>query len=117
MKNIGVDSDGDISELIPLWMEAGINSTYPLEVAAGMNVEKVRKEYPDLVIWGGIDKVVIAKGRPFINEDLLKVRRVLDKGGYIPFADHTVIPDTSFENYKYFRDQLNRIISSDFQET
>jgi uroporphyrinogen decarboxylase len=39
---IFVDSDGDVSHLIPLWLEAGINGIYPMEVAAGMDVVQLR---------------------------------------------------------------------------
>ena len=35
---IGVDSDGNVEELIPLWLEVSINLVYPMEVQAGMDV-------------------------------------------------------------------------------
>ena len=34
-----VDSDGFIGELIPIWMEAGVNACDPIEVAAGNDIE------------------------------------------------------------------------------
>ena len=42
---ISVDSDGDISSLIPVWLDAGLNGVYPLEVAAGMDVAALRACY------------------------------------------------------------------------
>lgn len=54
---IAVDSDGNIEELIPLFIEAGVNVVHPLEVAAGMDAATLRKEYgKDLALWGNIDK-------------------------------------------------------------
>ena len=35
---IGVDSDGNVEELIPLWLEVSINLVYPMEVQAGIDV-------------------------------------------------------------------------------
>ena len=32
------DSDGRIDDLIPIWIEAGINGLWPFEVQAGMDV-------------------------------------------------------------------------------
>lgn len=52
-----VDSDGNIEQLIPIWLEAGINGVWPLEVAAGMDPLALRREYgKDLLLVGGIDK-------------------------------------------------------------
>ena len=45
VKIIFLDSDGDIRELIPIWLEAGINGLWPFEVQAGMDVVKIRCEY------------------------------------------------------------------------
>jgi hypothetical protein len=33
-----VDSDGNVEELIPLWLEVSINLVYPMEVQAGIDV-------------------------------------------------------------------------------
>ncbi len=57
VKHIGLDSDGYIDSLVPVWLDAGLNFLYPFEVQAGMDVIEVRKKYGrDLRIWGGVDK-------------------------------------------------------------
>ena len=38
IKHIGLDSDGDISLLIPIWLDAGLDVLWPFEVQAGMDV-------------------------------------------------------------------------------
>lgn len=54
---IFVDSDGNIEELIPLWLKVGVNGFSPLEVAAGMDAISLKEKYgKDIVLAGNIDK-------------------------------------------------------------
>ena len=105
---IFLDSDGDVSKLIPIWLDCGINYMWPLEVAAGNNAVALRKEYgKDLIIGGNIDKRALVKGKEAIREEVMsKVPFLLEKGGYFPSTDHLVPPDVTFENYKYFINTL-----------
>ena len=43
VSNIHVDTDGDCTQLIPLFLEAGVTGLYPMEVSAGMDVVAVRE--------------------------------------------------------------------------
>ena len=100
---IFVDSDGDVSQLIPLWIEAGINGVYPMEVAAGMDVQQLRKEYgQDLLMTGGIDKRVLAESRDAIDKELRLKMPVAEKGGYVPHLDHSIPHDVSYEAFAYY---------------
>lgn len=110
VKNFFVDTDGNCTELIPLFIEGGVTGLLPFEVASGMDIEKVRAQYPDLVIMGGLDKVALAKGKDEIRREIKKAEKVLATGGYIPYTDHAVPPEVSFENYKFFREELTRIL-------
>jgi len=106
-----VDSDGDISELIPLWLEAGINGMYPMEVAAGMDVVKLRREYGrDLVMTGGIDKRVLASDRAAIDAELKRTIPVTEKGGYIAHLDHAIPHNVPYENFLYYWAQKKRML-------
>ena len=40
-----MDSDGFVGELVPLWIEAGINCCEPVEVAAGNDLPALRRHY------------------------------------------------------------------------
>jgi len=98
-----VDSDGNVEQLIPLWLESGINGVYPMEVAAGMNVAKLRSQYGrDLVMTGGIDKRTLAKDRKAIDEELARRLPVAERGGYIPHLDHAIPHDVPYENFAYY---------------
>jgi hypothetical protein len=110
VKVFWVDTDGDCSSLIPIFMSVGVTGMYPFETHCGMDVAKVRQQYPKLQMCGGIPKSEIAKGKGRIDEILMPVERVLQTGGYIPFGDHFIPPDVPWEEYKYYRTQLNQMI-------
>ena len=106
-----LDSDGDITELIPVWLDAGINILYPFEFQAGMDVLAVRREYGrDLRMWGGINKRALATGPAAIDAELERVRPLVEEGGYIPGLDHSMPPDVSFANYQYYMEHLPSIL-------
>ena len=107
---IGLDSDGQIDSLIPVWLDAGLNFLYPFEAQAGMDVIEVRKKYgKDLRIWGGVDKRVLASGPEAIDKELDRLKPLIDEGGYISSTDHSCPPDISFPNYCYYMRRLKEI--------
>ena len=102
---VQVDTDGDCRPAIPLYHEAiGLDVMSPFEVASGGDVVQIARQYPDLVMFGGIDKRVLASGRPGITRHLqhiLPAMRV--RGGFIPTCDHGVPEEVPFEDYRYYR--------------
>jgi hypothetical protein len=112
VKLITVDTDGDPRKLVPLFMEAGVNGLWPVEVASGIDPVMLRKEFgSDLALMGGIDKRLLACGKAEIRSE---VQRILDymlpRGGYIPTVDHMVPPDVSYENFLYYLDIKKRAL-------
>lgn len=99
-----LDSDGYVGELIPIWIEAGINCTLPLEIAAGNDPVELRRRFgKNIAFIGGIDKRKIAKGGRELQEELERiVPFMLKDGGYIPSCDHAVPPDISWENFLHY---------------
>ncbi|MCM8772719.1 MAG: hypothetical protein NC926_03060 [Candidatus Omnitrophica bacterium] len=95
------DSDGYVGEIIPLWIESGINVTSPVEIAAGNDLIEFRKKFgKNMAYIGGIDKRKIAKGGEILKKEMDKIIPFLIKdGGYIPSCDHAVPPDISLENF------------------
>jgi hypothetical protein len=51
-----IDSDGDITTMIPWMLESGIEGVYPLERQAGVDINVIRKEYPGFLMMGGMTK-------------------------------------------------------------
>jgi len=98
---IMVDSDGYIGELIPLWIEAGINACTPIEVAAGNDIVAFRRRFGRKMAYeGGIDKRALAAGGQAMRDEVLRVvPPLLEEGGFIPSCDHGVPPDISWPNF------------------
>ena len=113
IRHIGLDSDGKIDSLIPVWLDAGITLLWPFEVQSGMDVLQVRRQYGNrLGIMGGLDKRVLAKGGPAMRAEVDRVMPLLEQGGYIPELDHSVPPDVSWANFcdyiAYLKHRLGR---------
>lgn len=100
---IWTDCDGDIRPLVPLWLDAGLNCMFPLEIQGGSDPVQLRKEYGKrILLRGGLEKYVLTKSRPEILKELKRVEKVFEEGGYIPHGDHRIPEDVSFDNYRYY---------------
>ena len=101
-----VDTDGLAMPTIPIYQEVGLDVMSPFEVASGCDVVQVGKEYPYLVIKGGIDKRVLAKSKRDIDEMVERILPAMrERGGYIPTCDHGVPEEVSLENYMHYRER------------
>jgi len=101
---VSIDSDGYIAELIPIWIEAGVNGTRPVEVAAHNDIVAYRRQYGrKLVFRQGIDKRCIAASGEALRAEVMRVvPPLLEDGGFIPGCDHGVPPDISWPNFVEF---------------
>ena len=98
---VTIDSDGYIGELLPLFIEAGFDATWPVEVAAGNDIVAFRRTYGRRMAYGGgIDKRALAAGGETMRAELLRVvPPLLEEGGYIPGCDHGVPPDIAWPDF------------------
>jgi uroporphyrinogen decarboxylase len=108
---IYTDCDGDINGLVPLWLEAGMNCMFPIEVQSGSDPVQLRKKYgKQILLRGGLAKHEFAKGRKETLAELKRVEKVVEEGGFIPHGDHRIPDDVSYENYKYYiKEKLNML--------
>ena len=104
------DTDGNVTELVPLFMEGGVNFIYPFEVAAGCDVREYRRKYPELAIMGGIDKRELTKSKKEIDGVMKMVAEMIPFGRFIPAVDHHVHPEISWENFKYYAESLAEVL-------
>lgn len=96
----GIDSDGFIGELIPLWIESGVNHCDPIEVAAHNDINDFRKQFGRSMAYrGGVDKRCIAAGGKALQDELDRLEPLIRDGGYIPGCDHGVPHDVSWPNF------------------
>lgn len=102
---VQIDTDGDCRPIIDLYREGiGMDMLDPFEVASGCNVVQIGRDYPDLIMSGGIDKRILAQDTDTIDRYLEKILPVMRRrGGYIPTCDHGVPPEVSWQNYLHYR--------------
>jgi uroporphyrinogen decarboxylase len=96
-------SCGYVAEYIPLIIEAGYDLLQPLEVKAGMDLLKLKKQYGDrLTFMGGIDVRAMAHPDPKVIEEEIasKIPAAKQGGGYVFHSDHSVPDNVSFEQYE-----------------
>ncbi len=108
---IWVDCDGKIEKLLPLWLEAGINCMFPIEVGTwGGDPVAYRREYGrDLRLMGGFDKRILAGPREGIAREIERLAPLVEEGGYIPFCDHLVPPDVPLANYLFYLETAREV--------
>lgn len=94
-------SDGNVRELIPHLIEAGVRAIQPLESNIDMDVREIKREYgKDLVLFGGIDETTFAKAKKAEKEIKSKFKYLMKGGGYVYQADSPILDDISLEDYK-----------------
>jgi uroporphyrinogen decarboxylase len=108
---IWVDCDGNIEKLVPLWLEAGVNCMFPLEVGTwGADPVQYRRQYGKaLLMMGGFDKHILARSKADIEREVCRLAPLVEEGGYIGFCDHRVPPDVSLDNYLFYLETVRRV--------
>jgi hypothetical protein len=97
-----LDSDGNITLLVPGWLKSGINCMEPLEARCNDPYELREKFGKKVLFLGGVDKFTLMKGRTAIDKELERLTPLLQEGGYIPMVDHWVPPEVSLARFKYY---------------
>ncbi len=101
---VWVDCDGCIDELIPLWLDAGVNTMFPIEVGTWQaDPVAMRRQYGrELRLMGGFDKRILAHSPHAIDAEIARLQPLVDGGGYIGFCDHRVPPDVPLAHYMHY---------------
>ncbi|MEK6793269.1 MAG: uroporphyrinogen decarboxylase family protein [Spirochaetota bacterium] len=97
-----VDTDGDVTSVVPWFIDAGIEGCLPLERMAGVDVAKLRHDHPSWRMIGGFDKTVMHRGEDAIRTEFERLLPVMRSGGYIPTTDHQTPPDVSVEMFRCY---------------
>ena len=97
-----IDSDGDVTTMVPWLIEGGADGIYPLERQAGVDIAEIRRRHPNFIMLGGYDKMVMKRGEAAMRAEFERILPVMRSGGYIPGVDHQTPPEVSLENYKIF---------------
>lgn len=110
-----IDSDGDISTMVPWLIEAGIEGILPLERQAGVDIVELSKKYPDFYWIGGFDKMTMFKGEEAMRAEFERLLPALKTGHYIASVDHQTPPGVTLSDYKkyieLFREYSTRAVT------
>ena len=108
---VSVDCDGLIDELVPIWLENGVNTMFPIEVGTWhASFDKWRNRYGrELRGVGGMDKRVFAQDRAAVDREIERLKPIVEMGGYIPCPDHRIPPDAIWENVQYYCERFRAV--------
>ncbi len=103
-------SCGNIMTLVPDIVATGMDALNPLEVKAGMDALKLKKEYGDkLVLHGGINAVLWDNADAIIAEIDRVVPVLKENGGFIFSSDHSIPNSVSLENFRRIVEEVKRV--------
>lgn len=105
---VSVDCDGCIDSLVPIWLENGVNTMFPIEVGTwNASIAPWREKYgKDLRGVGGMNKTVFSKDRKAVDAEIERLKSLVELGGYIPCPDHRIAPDAEWDNVRYYCDRM-----------
>ncbi|MBQ2780184.1 MAG: hypothetical protein IJF42_01315, partial [Clostridia bacterium] len=109
---ISLDCDGCIDALLPIWLENGVNTMFPIEVGTwNANIAPWREKYGKQVRGvGGMNKTVFARDKAAVDEEVERLKKLVALGGYIPCPDHRIAPDAEFELVQYYCQRMRECL-------
>lgn len=108
---VSLDSDGCIDQLVPIWLENGVNVMFPIEVGTWRaSFTPWREQYGQAIRGvGGLDKRVFQKDRAAVDAEIERLKPIIDLGGYIPCPDHRLPHDNNWDSVRYYCDRMRQI--------
>jgi hypothetical protein len=97
-----VDTDGDVTLLVPWFDQVGVDGVLPLERQAGVDGMKLRERYPRLHLVGHFDKMTMNQGEAAMRAEFERLVPLMRTGGFIPSVDHQTPPGVSLEQYRVY---------------
>lgn len=108
---VSLDCDGCIDKLVPVWLDNGVNTMFPIEVGVwDASIAPWRAQYGAQVRGvGGMNKTVFARERADIDAEVERLKGLIALGGYIPCPDHRIAPDAKWENVQYYCEKMQAL--------
>lgn len=97
-----VDTDGDVTKLVPWLQSVGVEGVLPLERQAGVDGNALRSQFPNLAMIGHYNKMVMTEGEAAMRAEFERLKPLMKSGGYIPSVDHQTPPGVSLEQYRTY---------------
>jgi uroporphyrinogen decarboxylase len=100
---VWLHSCGDIRPFVPELVEIGVDILNPLEVKAGMDPFKLKKDFGDkLVFHGGLNAALFDRPEKLFAEMKQVIPAMKAGGGYVASSDHSVPQSVSLETFREF---------------
>ena len=71
-------------------------------VVSSRKLEGVQSVADEIAALGGMDKRAMAVDRAAMDAEIERVLPIVETGRLIPYPDHLIPSDVSWENYQYF---------------
>jgi hypothetical protein len=97
-----MDTDGDVTRLVPWLEELGIQGVLPLERQAGVDGLRLREQFPRLRMVGHFNKMTMNQGEAAMRAEFERLMPLMKTGGFIPSVDHQTPPGVSLEEYRCY---------------
>ncbi len=107
-----VDTDGDVTLLVPWLQDVGVEGVLPLERQAGVDGMALRRRFPGLRMVGHYNKMVMDKGEAGMRAEFERLVPVMKSGGFIPSVDHQTPPHITMDQYRVYRRLLDEYTAS-----
>ncbi|HET6455173.1 MAG TPA: uroporphyrinogen decarboxylase family protein [Armatimonadota bacterium] len=105
-----VDTDGEVTEMVPWLEDVGIMGVLPLERQAGVDGLSIRQISPTLRMIGHYDKMVMPRGEQAMRAEFERLVPLMKTGGFIPSVDHQTPPGVSLEQYRCYLRLLSEYV-------
>ena len=108
---VSLDCDGVVGQLLPTWVNNGVNTMFPIEVGVwGDQFEPARQKFgKELLGVGGMNKLALREDKAAVDKEVERMKRLASMGGFIPCPDHRLMPGTKFELVQYYAEQIKKI--------
>jgi hypothetical protein len=102
---------GSLYGWIRTWLTNGVNTMFPIEVGTwNASIRPWREQYGKALRGvGGVNKVVFARDRKAVDEEIERLRPLVALGGFIPCPDHRLPPDAEWDNVRYYCDRFRAV--------
>jgi len=107
---VAMDNDGNANKFVGLLEECGVNAMYPFEPKAGNDLFRIRREHPDFILFGWLEKEVVNEGNEhLIDDEINRKSKLLESGKYFPNLEHGMQPMATFDGLRRFMTVLHKV--------
>ena len=103
---------GDLSSILPMFVDAGINGLWISNIVnAEMEYSKLRQNYgPEVALIGGIDATALSRDKAAVRRAVMDTAPpLLESGRYLPCLNDRPRDNTSFSLYSFYRELLEEL--------